>query len=83
MNTLPERLKWARELMGLSARDLDKLAKITPGHTASVEIGRRKSPSAETARALARALGVSLDWLVDGNGMAPSEAQLRAQARAS
>lgn len=83
MNTLAERLQWARGLTELSARDLDKLANLTPGHTTAIEVGRRASPSAETARAIARALGVSLDWLVDGNGMAPSEQQLRSLAKSA
>lgn len=83
MKTLAERLRWARGLTGLSARDLDRLAHLTPGHTNNIEAGRRKEPSAETVRSLARALGVSCDWLIDGNGMAPSEQQLRALARSA
>lgn len=81
--TLAERLKWAREQTGMSARALDKLAHLHGGHTTLIETRRRKRPDSETVRALARALGVSLDWLIDGNGMAPSEQQLQAMARAS
>jgi transcriptional regulator with XRE-family HTH domain len=83
MNTLPERLQWAREHAGLSARDLDKLADLTPGHTASVEVGRRASPSADTVRALARALGISTDWLIDGTGKRPSETLLKSLAKSA
>lgn len=82
MQTLAERLRWARGIAGLSARDLDELANLTAGHTSSIEAGRRANPSAETGRALARALGVSLDWLVDGTGAEPSERKLRALAKA-
>ena len=68
MRTLAERLKWARDRADLTARGLDKRAKLTPGHTAAIESGRRQDPTTTTAQALADALGVSLDWLVSGRG---------------
>lgn len=71
MKTLADRLKSTREGAGLSARGLDELAKLTPGHTAAIESGRRHDPSASTLTALARALDVSLDWLVNGVGARP------------
>lgn len=71
MKTLADRLKYAREIAGHSARALDDLAKLTPGHTAAIESGRRIDPSASTMTALAKALGVSLDWLVAGSGTPP------------
>jgi transcriptional regulator with XRE-family HTH domain len=72
------RLAWARKVAGLATRDLDKLAGLTPGHTASIEAGRRPNPSVRTVLALARVLGVTCDWLIDGSGALPSRAALRA-----
>lgn len=78
MDSIAERVRWMRATTGLSARTIDSLADLTPGHTALLEGSHRKHPSAETLTKLARALGVSLDWLSDGQGMPPSESQLRA-----
>mgnify|MGYP003766576231 FL=1 len=77
MRTLGARLRWAREKSGISARRLDELAGLSPGHTSAIESERRLDPSTSTVAALARALGISLDWLVDGTGTAPSERKLR------
>ena len=66
MSNLAERLREARERVGMSARELDGKADITPGHTTAIEKGLRRAPSVETVRVLADALGVSLDWLVTG-----------------
>lgn len=78
MKTLGQRLKWAREAAGLSTRELDARARLTPGHTNAIESGRRLDPSTSTTRALAHALDISLDWLVDGEGPTPNERKLRA-----
>lgn len=78
MDTIAERVKWIRAQTGLSARSIDALAGLTPGHTALVEGGHRSDPSAGTLTKLARALGVSLDWLSDGQGLPPSESSLKA-----
>lgn len=43
-----------------------------------IEAGERKDPSSKTLSALAGALGISLDWLIDGAGDAPEEALVRA-----
>jgi len=79
MSTLAERLKWAREAAGLTARKLDRLANLTAGHTTAIEAGRRADPSMSTVTALADALRVPLEWLASGDGTAPSMKRLRAQ----
>lgn len=61
---------------------------MTTGHTALIEAGTRSRVEAETAAKLARALGVSLDWLVSGIGPAPTvesvgSAVAHARSRAS
>lgn len=70
MGTLSERIAEVRQLAGLSGRELDRLAGLTLGHVAAIEAGRF-SPGAGTLEALRAALGVSLDWLVAGQGKAP------------
>lgn len=75
---LSERLRRAREAAGISCRELDRLAGITPGHSWSLERGARATPTSATASALARALGVSLDWLIDGQGAEPTVEQITA-----
>ena len=80
--TIAERVRWLREQTGMSARAIDGLAGLTPGHTALLEGGHRSDPSAATLTKLARALGVSLDWLSDGQGAPPSDVRLRAIGRA-
>lgn len=69
--TLAARLKWARRARDLNARQVDDLAHLTRGHTMLIERGLRVDPSVSTVAALARALGVSLDWLIAGYGPFP------------
>ena len=70
-NLFATRLREARLSTGLSARALDREAGITRGHTNLSESGYRPNVELKTARALANALRVSLDWLV-GNSDSPS-----------
>ena len=59
-----ERIRVLREARGLSGNALAKLAGISQGHLRDLETGRRKSPTLDTAQALARALGVTVDDLL-------------------
>jgi transcriptional regulator with XRE-family HTH domain len=68
---IAKRLRLARESVGISARECDRRAGLTEGHTSLVETGTR-GIEAPTAAKLAVALGVSLDWLVLGRGAGPS-----------
>lgn len=77
-------LKLRREAE-LSARELDRLAGLTPGHTRMIELGQVRSATTETASRIARVLGTSIDWLEAGIGCAPSRERLDgciAEARA-
>jgi len=65
--SISSRLSHARQLAGISAKALDRLAGLTPGHTSAIENGTKLEVSAATVSKLAAALGVSIDWLVDGN----------------
>jgi transcriptional regulator with XRE-family HTH domain len=60
------RLQWARTAAGISARHLDRLAGLALGHTSLLEAEKKQSVELPTVRALARVLGVTLDWLVEG-----------------
>ncbi|MBX3205137.1 MAG: helix-turn-helix transcriptional regulator [Labilithrix sp.] len=63
---------------GLSARALSRLAGLaSEGHVASIE-AERLAARAETLSAIARVLGTSLDWLVNGSGTRPSDRAVRA-----
>jgi len=66
MNTIAERVRWAREKRGLSCAGLDEISDLSCGHTASIEAGRRETPSALTMSKLAGALKVDLAWLING-----------------
>jgi len=70
--TLSDRLKTARAASGLSARKLSKLAGLAEGHVAMIERGTVDDGSVQTIGKIAKALGVSLDWLVFGDGTGPS-----------
>lgn len=69
--TLSDRLRIAREAAGLTARKLSKLAGLAEGHVAMIERGTVEDGSVQTIGKIARALGVSLDWLVFGKGEGP------------
>lgn len=73
-DSLQARLKWAREVAGLSARALSELAGLHPSHVGLVERGgpRRDTVDARTLLAIADVLGVSMDWLFAGKGTRPS-----------
>jgi len=75
---LSERLREARTLAGVKSRELDRLAGLSECHTQHIETGRRPNPETATIAPLARVLGVSLDWLIAGNGPAPEEAAVKA-----
>lgn len=72
-----DRLRWARHAAGISARELDRLAGLAEGHSALLEAGKKKGLEMRTAAGLARALGLSLDWLVLGEGGQPDEDKIR------
>lgn len=62
---LPERLKALRKQKDFSQQELAEKAGVHYTHIGRYERGQSK-PTTETLRRLAEALGVSLDYLVDG-----------------
>jgi transcriptional regulator with XRE-family HTH domain len=83
METLSERLKFARGLADLSCRRLALLAGRTPQWASALERGAYASPSAASIAAIGRVLGVSIEWLLSGAGEAPTEESVRAAIAAS
>ena len=68
-STLSDRLGRARSAVaGLSARELSSLAGLSNAVVTRLENENRSRPAAQTVGALARALGVELQWLLDGTG---------------
>lgn len=66
------RVARARAVLDVTARELDRRAALTEGMTSMIEAGDRgRRPTVGTVTALARALGVSPEWLVSGVGQGP------------
>ena len=83
MQTIANRLRWAREQTGLSARALSVLVEASPALVGLIERGDVESPRLETLSALADALGTTVGWLLAGEGEPPTpEAILAAVERA-
>jgi transcriptional regulator with XRE-family HTH domain len=61
--TFGERLRQFRELAKMSQSELARRANIPQPVISDVESGRQKSVNLDTARRIARALGVTLDLL--------------------
>ncbi len=70
MNTLAERLTYARELRGLSQAALAEKAGCSQSTIGNAESGTRKT--LRNIAAVARALEVSVDWLADAKGAKPT-----------
>lgn len=67
---LPARLRAAREGRGLSQGELGRLAGVAQMSVSKWERGASE-PSISQATALARALGVGVEWLATGEGRGP------------
>jgi len=66
MKTIAERLVHAREAAGLSQPQLAKKAGVSQGSISHIETGLRKNP--RHLLSLAKALGITPDWLMNGSG---------------
>jgi transcriptional regulator with XRE-family HTH domain len=67
-NTIGDRLKQARELCGLSAREVSRRAGLTEAVCAQIERGVSDAPELGTLNALALVLEVRPEWLTYGSG---------------
>jgi transcriptional regulator with XRE-family HTH domain len=61
--TFGQRLRQFRELAKMSQSELARRANIPQPVVSDVESGRQKSVNLDTARRIARALGITLDML--------------------
>lgn len=81
--TLAQRLHDTRKLADVPGADLGTWAGLSKGTVSMIESGNRADPSGSTVEKLARALGVSTDYLLSGKGAAPSKKQVVAAVAAA
>lgn len=72
LDTVGARLRWLRDSLGLSAREVDRLAGLHSGHTWVIERAEICRAQVNTLEAIANALRVDPAWLVFGAGSAPN-----------
>jgi hypothetical protein len=80
---LGDRLHFTRQLAGVPARELDRLAGRSEGHCAIIEGHPEVAARTDTIAAYARALGVTTDYLILGTGKAPTEKSVRRAVEAA
>ena len=61
--TIGHRVRRERVKRGWSVRELARRAQVSPGAVSKLEGGSRVAPSLELGKRLAKALGVTLDYL--------------------
>jgi len=66
MNTFGHRVASARKRVKLRQTELAERVGVTPGAINKIESGETKGAKPSTLAALARALGVSMEWLATG-----------------
>lgn len=76
--TVGQRIKHARFLAGLTARCVALLSQRSAAWLIALEHGHDVALRAASLKAIARALGVSAEWLQTGEGEPPTEASIRA-----
>jgi transcriptional regulator with XRE-family HTH domain len=74
MQTIGERLRFARELRRYGVRELARTVGITSAAVTWFEADKGE-PTLATLRALAAALRVSVVWLTFGEGLPPEETE--------
>lgn len=72
------RITAARKLAEISTKDLDRLAGLKAGVTWAVENSATGNSEIRTLDAIAKALGLSLDWIVRGDGPEPTTEAIKA-----
>lgn len=81
MNTLGQRLHWARDVAGVTTRELAGAAEVARGYPSAVELGQVPNPGVESVRKIAEALQIDPVWLIFGTGAPPSEHKLKRRGR--
>lgn len=75
--TFASRLRQTREAAKISGSELSKLAGVSRGLVSSIETGTTTRPQITTLMAIANVFGVSCEYLLNGEGAAPTKAELR------
>lgn len=81
--SLAARIRTIREASGLSARTLSVLAGLSHSMISQLENGHVRELGSVKAQRLAVLLGISLDWLIGGDGKTPDLRLVRAMAAAA
>jgi DNA-binding XRE family transcriptional regulator len=87
--TLPDlsglglRLRTLRELAGLTYRELADLVGVCYSTLVHIEHGRSQTPRVDVVVGVARALGVTIEWLTLGEGKAPRARKVKAAVLAA
>lgn len=68
IKSLGNRIRQAREALGISARQLGTRAAVHHGHIARLENGETKNPSLEMLHKIANALSMNLNELLGSEG---------------
>ncbi len=78
-----DRLRRVIDLGGVTIAETARLSDLSTNAVQFFLSGRRENPSSESVVALARATGVSLDWLLTGEGKEPTANDVRAAVEAA
>ena len=83
MKTAGERIRAARAMAGISTKDLDRLAGLKPGVSWAVENSATGNSETKTVDKIAKVLGLSLDYIVRGDGKPPTANKVKAAVDAA
>lgn len=81
LDTTQKRLRWARELAGVSASRLATLAGLSRTHVTTFEVNPGRGLDLETAKRLSQVLGLQLEWLACVGGRPPLPEEVKAAVR--
>lgn len=71
--SLGSRIRWEREKRDLTQRELAMLSNVSNATISRIESGKAQDVGSEVLRQLARALGVTSDYLLTAHVIAPDE----------
>lgn len=65
MSSIGDKVRFWREKKGISQRELARRSGLHYVHVAKIELGQRPDPAISTMQAIAKALGITLDKLLN------------------
>lgn len=80
MTTIGDRIKERRQFLHWTLEQLAKEAQVSKGFLSDLENGRRKNAGGNYLKQIARALGVSLDFLISGGTPASQDQPIQIPA---